>query len=290
MIKVSVITPVYNRENWVENMIKNLPSQILEEIEFIIVDDGSSDKTYEEIIKRTKEDKRFVVIKSQENKGPYHARNIGLEKSQGEYIGFFDSDDNIPQDYFKSLYEQAKKQNADIIYTTFNNIPHELPRIKKEEDKLKVIKNGAIWDKLFKKEYLIKNQIKFTEGLYTADNLFILQAFLQTNNIILTSAPSYEYRLQSDSISKDIKKQEKRKQDILQVLQKAMELSQKYIHSQSMKKEFLFFLQRSLGAYKKDKNFQKQFYKTLGINEYIAKAKLKIFKIFKKLHKYFIFL
>ena len=186
MIKVSVISPIYNREQWVENLLDNLQPQTLKEIEFIIVDDGSSDRTYEYLLAKTKGDNRFQIIKSPENKGPYHARNIGLAQAKGEYIGFFDCDDKIPVDYFESLYEQAKTENADIVYGLYNNIPHRLQKIQNQSDKFKVLKNGAIWDKLYKKEYLDTKHISFTEGLYTADNLFVLQAFLQTNNIVLT--------------------------------------------------------------------------------------------------------
>ena len=284
MIKVSVITPIYNRENWVENLVKNLKAQTLNEIEFIIIDDGSNDKTYEKIRKQTQQDKRFVLIKSLKNLGPYHARNIGLEKAQGEYIGFFDSDDNIPEDYFQSLYEQAIPKQADIVYTSYNNLSHLLKQITTEIDKIRVLKNGAIWDKLFKRKYLNKKQIKFTEGLYTADNLFIIQAFLQTNNIVLTATPSYEYKIQKDSIGKDSKKQAKRKQDIMIVLDRALKMAGQYIKDQSMQEEFLLFLERSLFDYKKDKKFQEQFYKKLGLERSEKSKKtlwLKILKIFK---------
>ena len=93
--KVSVITPIYNREQWVENLLCNLQKQTLKEIEFIIIDDGSADKTYEILKEKVGGDKRFYLIKSPENKGPSHARNIGLAQARGEYVGFFDCDDAI---------------------------------------------------------------------------------------------------------------------------------------------------------------------------------------------------
>lgn len=287
MIKVSVISPIYNREQWVENLLDNLQSQTLKEIEFIIIDDGSSDKTYEYLLAKTKGDNSFQIIKSPENKGPYHARNIGLAQAKGEYIGFFDCDDKIPVDYFESLYEQAKTENADIVYGLYNNIPHRLQKIQNQSDKFKVLKNGAIWDKLYKKEYLDTKHISFTEGLYTADNLFVLQAFLQTNNIVLTASSNYEYTIQEDSIGKDESKQAKRKKDILEVLQKAIALRDAQTLTEDARYEYDRFLIRSLSDYPKDKQFQTQFYKILGIKNKPEKEismKLAILKFIRLFH------
>lgn len=287
MIKVSVISPIYNREQWVENLLDNLQSQTLKEIEFIIVDDGSSDKTYELLQVKTKGDNRFQIMKSPENKGPYHARNIGLAQAKGEYIGFFDCDDKISEDYFESLYKQAQVENANIVYSIYNNISHRIKKIQSQSDKFKVLKNGAIWDKLYKKEYLDTNHISFTEGLYTADNLFVLQAFLQTDKIVLASSPNYEYKLQEDSIGKDETKQNKRKKDILEVLQKALVLRDTQSLTEDARHEYERFLIRSLCDYPKDKQFQTQFYKILGIKNKPEKEismKLAVLKFIRLFH------
>lgn len=287
MIKVSVISPIYNREQWVESLLNNLQSQTLKEIEFIIIDDGSSDKTYELLQNKSKGDNRFQIIKSPENNGPYHARNIGLVQAKGEYIGFFDCDDKIPEDYFESLYEQAKAENANIVYGLYNNIPHRIKKIQSMSDKFKVLKNGAIWDKLYRKEYLDTSHIRFTEGLYTADNLFVLQAFLQTDKIVLVSTPNYEYTTQEDSIGKDAAKQTKRKKDILEVLQKALALRDTQSLTEGARYEYERFLIRSLCDYPKDKQFQTQFYKILGIKNKPEKEismKLAILKFIRLFH------
>ena len=287
MIKVSVISPIYNREQWVENLLNNLQAQTLKEIEFIIIDDGSSDKTYSKLKRKTGKDKRFVLLKSATNQGPYHARNMGLIRAKGEYIGFFDCDDKIPVDYFQSLYEQAKTAAADIIYTSFNNNLHLLTQIKAPEDKFKVLKNGAIWDKLYKRDYLQANDIRFEEGLYTADNLFILQAFMRTDKIIITTTPVYEYSLQNDSIGIDISKKKKRQKDIINVLQKAIELGKQNNLSGETERELKYFLQRSLWNYPKDKAFQRQFCTILGIEQTLTKEvnmRLKILKFIRFFH------
>ena len=88
------------------------------------------------------------------------------------------------------------------------------------------MKNGAIWDKLYRKKYLNTHHIRFTEGVYTADNLFVLQAEMQTDNIILGDTLNYEYTIQEDSIGKDTAKQKKRKKDIVEVLKRALKLKE----------------------------------------------------------------
>ena len=287
MIKVSVISPIYNREQWVKNLLDNLQPQTLKEIEFIIIDDGSSDKTYELLQNKSKGDNRFQITKSPENKGPYHARNIGLAQAKGEYIGFFDCDDKISEDYFENLYEQAKAENADIVYGLYNSIPHRIKKIQRQSDKFKVLKNGAIWDKLYRKEYLDTKHISFTEGLYTADNLFVLQAFWLTDSITLVSSPNYEYTIQEDSIGKDETKQVKRKKDILEVLQKALVLRDAQSLTDIARYEYDRFLIRSLCDYPKDKHFQAQFYKILGIKNKPEKEismKLAVLKFIRLFH------
>lgn len=287
MIKVSVITPIYNREKFVEHLVENLKAQTLKEIEFVIIDDGSGDNTFRQLKQKIGKDKRFVLIKSLENRGPYHARNMGLQKVRGEYVGFFDSDDKIPTDYFQSLYEQAKVKDADIIYTCFNNERHLVAEIRKRQDKFRVLKNGAIWDKLYKQSYLQTNNLKFEEGLYTADNLFILQAFMQTDNIVLTKSPCYEYVLRSDSIGLDGAKKKKRQKDIITVLKKALKLGEQKVLSSDEEKELKCFLQRSLWNYPKDKRFQKEFYGILGKEKILKKEttmRLVILKFIRMFH------
>ena len=89
MIKIGVIIPTYNRESYIKAAIKYMKTQTLREIEFIIVDDGSTDKTLNSLKKEIGKDKRFRIIHYKKNRGPSFARNQGLKVSKGEYVGFF---------------------------------------------------------------------------------------------------------------------------------------------------------------------------------------------------------
>lgn len=113
MVKVSVIVPIYNTEKYLEKCIESLINQTLREIEIILIDDGSTDKSYEIARKFESLDKRITVIK-QENTGQSGARNRGLEIAKGEYIGFVDSDDWVDENFYEKLYEKIKKEKADL--------------------------------------------------------------------------------------------------------------------------------------------------------------------------------
>ena len=111
--KISIIVPVYNLENYIEKTIEQLISQTYKNLEIILVDDGSTDKSLELCNTFAKRDNRILVV-HQENCGVSVARNTGIKHATGEYIGFTDSDDYITLDYAEKLYNAAKKNNAHI--------------------------------------------------------------------------------------------------------------------------------------------------------------------------------
>lgn len=265
-VKISVIVPTYNRISNIPNAIKMLQSQILDGIEFIIVDDGSKDGSYELLQELTKSDKRFI-IKKQENKGPSAARNNALLVAKGEYIGFFDIDDAIPQNYFDTMYYEAIKNSADIVYTSYNNISHITNETKELKTHLKILRNGAIWDKIYKKSLIEDNNITFEEGLYTADNLWCIKTFTKAKKITLLNSPSYEYNLQSDSIGKDNSKQQKRKNDIFIVIDKILTYANQNQYTEEEIYQLKLFLAKTYSCYPKDKKYQKKLYQTLGIDQ-----------------------
>ena len=115
-VKVSVITPIYNRESFVPNTVTQLKCQTLQNIEFLLVDDASTDNTLPLLRRLVENDSRFKIITMVQNSGPSACRNKALAEAKGRYIGFFDSDDKIPEDYFDKLLSTAESSNADIVY------------------------------------------------------------------------------------------------------------------------------------------------------------------------------
>ena len=100
LIKVSVIIPVYNVEKYLKDCVDSIINQTLKETEIILINDGSTDKSVE-ILKEY----NVKIFNLKENKGASFARNIGIEKACGEYLGFVDSDDYIASDFYEILYK-----------------------------------------------------------------------------------------------------------------------------------------------------------------------------------------
>lgn len=115
MIKVSVIVPVYNVEPYIEKCLESLVNQTLKEIEVIVINDGSPDRSQEIIDKYVKKYSKKIKSFKKENGGQGSARNLGLDKAKGEYISFIDSDDWIDTVMLEDMYNLAKKNDSDIV-------------------------------------------------------------------------------------------------------------------------------------------------------------------------------
>ena len=134
MAKVSIIVPVYNVEKYIEKCLNSLVNQTLEDIEIILVNDGSTDKSQTIIEQYQKKYPDVIKAYSTKNGGAAKARNYALEHVTGEYIGFVDSDDYISEEMYEKLYNQAKKENADIVCCNYY-------RVKMEKKFNKMISN-----------------------------------------------------------------------------------------------------------------------------------------------------
>ena len=118
MIKISVVVPVYNVEHYLDNCLSSLVNQTLKDIEIIVVNDGSADRSKSIIDKYAKKYKNVIAI-HKENEGISVSRNIGIEKSSGEYIAFLDSDDSADLEMYEKMYKFAKKEKLDMVVTDY---------------------------------------------------------------------------------------------------------------------------------------------------------------------------
>ena len=129
MKKITVIMPVFNKEKYVEVSIKSILNQSLREFEFIIIDDGSVDKSGTICDKFAEKDNRIKVIHIK-NSGVSNARNIGLDMAEGQYITFIDADDKIDIEYLRNLYDCIRTSKADIVISGYKKIWEESDRIE----------------------------------------------------------------------------------------------------------------------------------------------------------------
>lgn len=213
---VSIIVPAYNVENYIDNCINSLINQTYNNIEIIIVDDGSTDGTLKKSMNYQKKDKRIKILKKK-NGGLSSARNFGINSSKGDYITFVDSDDDVDINYIEKLVNKLESNNADIsmcgrknIYT-YNNKIDVSPSICNDilldiKSYLDNIDDPTAYGsfaccKLYKREFVINTM--FDESIYVyEDNLFSLQICLQNPIFYYFDEKLYNYYIRNGSLSR----------------------------------------------------------------------------------------
>ncbi len=206
MIKVSVIVPVWNVEKYLPKCLNSLVNQTLEDIEIIVVNDGSPDNSLK-IINRYKEEyPNKIVLINQKNGGQGSARNTGLKYAKGEYIAYVDSDDDTELNMFEIMYEKAKYEKADVLICENFNV-NELTLKKyhvknanySNEEEKAFLGKMAVWNKIYKRELLIDNDLKFKERVWYEDLAFTLKALINAKKISFVNTPLYNYLIRSGS-------------------------------------------------------------------------------------------
>lgn len=190
MKDISIIVPIYNAEKYLNKCLDSLINQTKKELEFILINDGSTD-TSEEIIKNYK-DNRIKYFKNK-NQGIGKTRNFGISKAQGKYLMFLDSDDYLALDACEKLYDKAEKEKLDIVMNDFIKIFDDGRKeyIKQPNFKNSSLKNNpniisenlSPWAKLYSTKLIKENNIKFVEDLKYEDAPFVIEALDKANNI-----------------------------------------------------------------------------------------------------------
>lgn len=212
---ISVIVPVYNVEAYVERSLKSIQNQSYKDLEIIIVDDGSTDRSGEMCDEIAKSDKRMKVI-HQKNAGTSAARNRALQDATGEYISFVDSDDYIAENYFEVLYENIIKYNAQVSVCSYlyiwekNRFGLNLKRNNDNksycctgrEASEKIVKYSqrrmiTPWGKLFHSS--LKEKFFFPVGRRYEDEFILYRVFYETDKVVIANIPLYFYVQRSSS-------------------------------------------------------------------------------------------
>ena len=205
--KISVIIPVYGVEKYIDKCLNSLVKQSLKEIEIIVVNDGTKDNSQEIIDKYVKKYPDKVKSFIKENGGQGSARNYGLEKANGEYIGYVDGDDFIEKDMYKKLYNKAKELNYDIVVCGNYNVSEDYKTrnidvfINNYNTDLENILFGkmAVWNKIYKKDILINNKLEFKQKVWYEDLAFTLKAIINSNSYAFVDEPLYDYLIREGS-------------------------------------------------------------------------------------------
>lgn len=224
MTDISIIVPVYNAEKYLKKCLDSLVNQTKKELEFILINDGSTDKS-EEIIK-TYKDKRIKYFKNK-NQGIGKTRNLGIEKSSGKYIMFLDSDDYFSSDACEILYKEAEKEKADLIVFDYYRVEKgNLNEVKiesfnatniKDDPNLLLKVNLGPCNKIYKTDLIKNNGIKFEESLKYEDTLFVVKAIYNAQKIIKLNRFLHYYMIHEKS---ETTVRDERVFDILKIVDK----------------------------------------------------------------------
>lgn len=192
-VLLSFIVPVYNVEKYIENCIKSILKQSYDNIEVILVDDGSPDASPKILDEYAKIDQRVKVI-HQENAGVSSARNAGLDIANGQYVLFVDADDYIEPDYAKYFLDLALKNNVEIAY---GRCCYSLSSSKDVLDTIEIISsakameeiylggiNVAVWNKIYRRDFLTKNNIRFNPEIWYGEGMLFNIECLQCTDFV----------------------------------------------------------------------------------------------------------
>lgn len=212
---ISVIVPVYKVEKYLEKCIESIIKQTYTNLQIILVDDGSPDNCGKICDEYAKKDLRIEVI-HKANGGLSDARNVGISKAKGRYIGFVDSDDYIKEDMYEILLNLIKKYDADVSICNLYDVidGNECIRNKengiREYSRLDILKEVLLdkniqsyaWNKLYEKELF--DEIKYPIGKKYEDIGTTFYVFEKCNKIVVTSEPEYYYLKRSDSLVNNV--------------------------------------------------------------------------------------
>ena len=243
---ISIILPIYNGEKYINQLFNSMYNQTINfsNLELIFINNVSTDNSHN-ILKRLsdKYDNVKLINLEKHYPTPGHSRNIGINEASAEYVMFCDGDDSYTPDFCKVMYDTITKNDVDLISSRYtvhylnkenylnksflNNYPPviKLNSISEFPEIIQTQANLTIWNKIYKKQYLIENNIIFVEDHWAEDYLFSLESYIKANGIIiLTKYSGYIYTILDNSQSHSKPKKINYYNDCLVPLSKAEKL------------------------------------------------------------------
>lgn len=233
---ISIIVPVYNVEQYLEKCVSSIINQTYKNLEIILVDDGATDNSGKICDELAKLDNRIKVY-HKENGGLSDARNYGVEKATGEYIGFVDSDDYIDPEMYEKLYEAIKKEDVDVAECSLKVIYPGKIELFTDEKYYKVLGKmeyleeyltikkvfGSVWTKLIKSD--VAKKLVFPKGKLYEDTYYAYDLINIVNSFVLIDNPLYNYLMRENSITNS--KFNPRIFDLIEIVEKFYKMTYK---------------------------------------------------------------
>lgn len=292
MNKISIIIPIYNAESTIKKCLKSIINQEYKNIEIILVNDGSSDKT-ERIIEEFFLDKRIKYYR-QENSGVSVTRNLGISKATGDYIFFIDADDTIDEMVIKDLVDNVSENNLVGIMHKFNMDEKCKNKEKYSSKELltEILSSnilGVVWGYLFKTS-IVKNMLFDKNTGLLEDTIFLVE-YLKNSNInevkFIDNGNYYNYIQNFSSITADGKRILKKCKDFEYSLNKINELTNNKFNDLIEEKKIIL-LEKEL-RFIKNKEILKDVYRNININIKKYKGNNKRLKIFSYIYRHKMF-
>ncbi|WP_294485164.1 glycosyltransferase [uncultured Mailhella sp.] len=242
--EISVVIPVYNVERFLHQCINSVLAQTFQNFEIICVNDGSTDGSLDILKEYQKKDNRIYII-SQENQGLSSARNMGLKYSHGKYISFLDSDDFMHPDMLDMLHTKAELTQAEITICNFKLFFNDTKTYGYYRDEIfyyhmkfkifdlrsegQIVNCIAAWDRLIRKSFLEKYNIKFIPGIIYEDVPFHIDCIVNASSIVIVPDHLLFYRKNAGgSITDNESKNKKCRHDFIFTRRYAKEKLKKY--------------------------------------------------------------
>lgn len=205
MKKVSIIVPAYNVEKYIEKCLNTLVNQTLDNIEIIVVNDGSTDGTKQKIEQFEEKYPEKIRHLEKQNGGLSDARNYGLLYAEGKYVGFIDSDDYVELNMFEEMYNKAEQEKSDMVECDFIwEYPYkqkiDTGKIYNNKKEALIYARVVAWNKLIKRETLEKSGVRFPKGLRYEDAEFFYKLLPTLRKISFVKKPMVHYMQRENSI------------------------------------------------------------------------------------------
>lgn len=214
---VSVVIPVWNGGKVIDACLDSVLTQDMTDMEVIVVDDGSTDDTWAILQRRAAQDGRIRPI-HQANAGVSAARNRALPECQGEFIRFVDADDVLPPGAITALVDKARANHSDLVIAGYNEVVGPLRQVRclrRCDDTMpcsdmlphmNIWSNsfyyGVLWNKLFRREIIQREEIRFISGLHWGEDFaFVCRYLTHVDQVSYTQAVVYDYQRNPDGMT-----------------------------------------------------------------------------------------
>lgn len=207
MAEISIIVPCFNNEKYIKRCLDSIVNQTLKDIDIIVVDDGSTDRSAE-IVKNI--DDNRIRLFTKKNEGIASARNFGLSKVESEYFGFLDSDDYCEPETFETLINEIKKNNSDLVVCNFlwefegasNKNYMQIEGPYKPGKEMMTGLFATLWNKVYKTSFIRSLDYRFVDGYRYEDASFLYKMCPYVNNISFIDKPFFHYTQRKGSITR----------------------------------------------------------------------------------------